>query len=313
MSACAAAAHLCRRGGRRSPCAGDPGRAVPAGPTPEAWHLFAALAAAIRGVVTNAFRPSPRAPAAAASWTTARPRPPRSSRLATRKVLLGGQPSSSRSGGMHATASAPRRGAGRPRSGSPTASSSPTRSSRPRSPATRRGAAALPPSSPLAAGRVRREDPAGRRTGGFLMFSGMASLAVSSALWLTATSANPIGASVAAHMGVRIDFGSWLLASCVPALATIASLPLFLYRLYPPRRAGHAEAPAAARRELAAMGPLSRDERIVAAAFVLMVAGWVLGPRLGSTGPRWRPRGLGGLLASGCSRSPTWPARAAPS
>jgi DASS family divalent anion:Na+ symporter len=141
-------------------------------------------------------------------------------------------------------------------------------------------------------------DPARRRTGGFLMFSGMASLAVSSALWLTATSANPIGASVAEHLGVRIGFGSWLVASCVPALAAIALLPLFLYWLHPPETKATPDAPAAAKRELAAMGRFSRSERIVAVAFVLMVAGWVLGPRLGLDGTAIAFLGLGGLLAT---------------
>jgi DASS family divalent anion:Na+ symporter len=141
-------------------------------------------------------------------------------------------------------------------------------------------------------------DPARRQTGGFLMFSGMASLAVSSALWLTATSANPIGANVAAHLGIRIDFGSWLVASCVPALATIVTLPLFLYWLHPPETKATPDAPAAARRELAAMGRLSRDERIVAIAFVLMVAGWVIGPKLGLDGTAVAFLGLGGLLAT---------------
>jgi DASS family divalent anion:Na+ symporter len=141
-------------------------------------------------------------------------------------------------------------------------------------------------------------DPARRRTGGFLMFSGMASLAVSSSLWLTATSANPIGASVAEHLGVHIDFGSWLAASSVPALAAILSLPLFLYWIHPPATKGTPEAPAAARRELAAMGSLSRSERIVAAAFALMVAGWVIGPKLGLDGTAVAFLGLGGLLAT---------------
>ena len=141
-------------------------------------------------------------------------------------------------------------------------------------------------------------DPAGRRTGGFLMFSGMASLAVSSALWLTATSANPIGASIAAHLGVRIDFGSWLVASCVPALAAILFLPLFLYWVHPPATKATPEAPPAARRALAEMGRLGRDERIVAVAFVLMVAGWVIGPKLGLDGTAVAFLGLGGLLAT---------------
>jgi DASS family divalent anion:Na+ symporter len=141
------------------------------------------------------------------------------------------------------------------------------------------------------------DDPVQRRTGGFLMFSGMASLSVSSALWLTATSANPIGASIAESLGVRIDFQSWVLASCVPAIAAIVALPLFLYWIHPPARKATPDAPAAARRDLAAMGPLSGDERIVALAFMLMVAGWVIGPKLGLDGTAVALMGLGGLLA----------------
>src|SRR5499433_1698732 len=59
-----------------------------------------------------------------------------------------------------------------------------------------------------------------RRLGGYLMFCGMASLAVSSALWLTATSVNPIGVEIARQFGLKINFSSWLLAACVPALAS---------------------------------------------------------------------------------------------
>src|ERR1044071_1316519 len=64
-----------------------------------------------------------------------------------------------------------------------------------------------------------------RCMGGYLIFCGMASLSVSSALWLTATSANPIGVSLAAQSGLKINFGSWLLAASVPAVATILMLP----------------------------------------------------------------------------------------
>ena len=42
------------------------------------------------------------------------------------------------------------------------------------------------------------------------MFSGMASLSLSSALWLTAMAANPLGAEIARTFGVEIGFGSWL-------------------------------------------------------------------------------------------------------
>ncbi|HSM89077.1 MAG TPA: SLC13 family permease, partial [Desulfobacterales bacterium] len=47
------------------------------------------------------------------------------------------------------------------------------------------------------------DSPEGRRLGGYLMFCTMASLAVSSAFWMTATSANPIGVQIARQSGLQ--------------------------------------------------------------------------------------------------------------
>ncbi len=124
------------------------------------------------------------------------------------------------------------------------------------------------------------DDPEGRRLGGYLMFCAMASLAVSSALWMTATSANPIGVQIAQKFGLEIGFGSWFLASSVPALIAIGMLPVLVSKLFPPGVGATPEAPAAARAALARMGPLSRDEWITAVTFVVMVTGWVLADSL---------------------------------
>ena len=142
------------------------------------------------------------------------------------------------------------------------------------------------------------EDESTRRLGGYLMFCGMASLAVSSALWLTAASTNPIGVSVVAQYGLEIDFGSWLLAASVPTLASILLLPLVLYRLYPPGVTATPDAPAAARQELRTMGSLSRDERIVAVAFAIMVTGWVMANTLNLNLTAVAFGGLAALLAT---------------
>ena len=82
----------------------------------------------------------------------------------------------------------------------------------------------------------RPDDPEGRRLGGYLMFCTMASLAVSSALWMTATSANPIGIQVARQFGVQIGFGNWLIASSVPALACYSGATLDHRPLFPATR-----------------------------------------------------------------------------
>src|SRR6516165_7299992 len=78
------------------------------------------------------------------------------------------------------------------------------------------------------------EDTEGRRLGGYLMFCGMASLAVSSALWMTATSANPIGVQLVREAGIDINFFKWVIVASVPALAAIVLLPWVVTKLFPP-------------------------------------------------------------------------------
>jgi DASS family divalent anion:Na+ symporter len=143
------------------------------------------------------------------------------------------------------------------------------------------------------------EDPEGRRLGGYLMFCGMASLALSSALWMTATSANPVGVQIAAKLGLEIGFGSWLVAASVPALVAIGLLPLLVAKLFPPRVGATPEAPAAARAELATMGAFSRDEWITAVVFIVMVLGWVLADKLKINVTSVAFMGLGVLLVTG--------------
>lgn len=142
-------------------------------------------------------------------------------------------------------------------------------------------------------------NPQSRRLGGYLMFCAMASLAVSSALWLTATSANPIGVQIAQNAGFELNFGSWLLASSVPSLVAILLLPLLVSKLFSPGIGATPEAPAAARRDLASMGPMSRNEWITAVTFVLMVAGWVFGNSLKLNGTAVAFLGFGALLLTG--------------
>ena len=56
----------------------------------------------------------------------------------------------------------------------------------------------------------------------------------------------------------------------------LALLPLVLYYLFPPGITDTPEAPENARKELRVMGPMSRNERITAVTFLVMVTGWVL-------------------------------------
>lgn len=137
------------------------------------------------------------------------------------------------------------------------------------------------------------------RLGSFLMFSGIASLTLSSALWYTAMAANPLGAEIATGYGLTIGFGSWLVASSVPTLTAMALLPLFLYRILSPEVKRTPEAPVAARRALESMGPLGAHEKIVAVTFASMVVLWGLAATLELDSTAIAFFGLGVLLATG--------------
>lgn len=138
-----------------------------------------------------------------------------------------------------------------------------------------------------------------RRLGSFLMFAGIASLTLSSGLWFTAMAANPLGAEIARERGIEIGFGSWLVASSVPTLVAMALLPLFLYKVQKPEVTATPEAPRAARKALAELGPLRRDEWIVAAVFLGMVVLWGAAGALGFDSTAIAFLGLGTLLATG--------------
>lgn len=120
-----------------------------------------------------------------------------------------------------------------------------------------------------------------KRLGAFLMMTSMVGLGLSSALWLTAMAANPVGVAIAARQGVDIDFGSWFLASSVPTITCMALIPLLLYRVFPPQLKATPEAPARAAERLRELGPMSRDEWITLGTFAGMVLGWGLSGALG--------------------------------
>jgi DASS family divalent anion:Na+ symporter len=141
--------------------------------------------------------------------------------------------------------------------------------------------------------------PDRRRLGGFLMFSGAASLSVSSALWLTAMAANPLGVEMARDVGVTIGFGRWLLAASVPTLCAMLVLPPLLYRVIRPEVTSTPDAPAAARQALSALGPMSRQEWTVLLVFVGMVGLWAVAATLHLDSTAIAFLGLGVLLATG--------------
>jgi len=163
---------------------------------------------------------------------------------------------------------------------------------------TARGGVLFPIVLSVAQGSNSKPEDDSRLLGRFLMFCGMASLAVSSSLWFTATSSNAISAQIVADAGLHVDFGTWVKVAAVPAVIAIVMLPLVIRFILPPGVSATPDAPAAARAELQKMGRLSRPEAITAVLFAIMVSGWVFSAKLGLNVTAIAFGGFGVLLLS---------------
>ena len=98
----------------------------------------------------------------------------------------------------------------------------------------------------------------------FLMFSGMASLTLSSALWLTAMAGNPLGAEIAEkeRRQDRLRFVAGGRRPCRRS-SRWSSCRSLLYKIIKPEVTAMPEAPATHASALAALGPLTRDQKVV--------------------------------------------------
>ena len=137
-----------------------------------------------------------------------------------------------------------------------------------------------------------------KKIGSFLMMTSMAGLTLSSTLWLTAMAANPAGAKMAKEVGINISYGSWALAASVPVLVLYFLVPWVIYKIYPPELKETPEAPAIAQEALDKMGPVHRNEWIMAGTFIGMVTLWIMSGSWGLDKTAVAFLGLGILMVS---------------
>lgn len=137
-----------------------------------------------------------------------------------------------------------------------------------------------------------------KKIGSFLMMTSMAGLTLSSTLWLTAMAANPAGAKMAKEVGIDISYGSWALAASVPVLVLYLLVPWVIYKIYPPELKETPEAPKIAQDALEKMGPVHKNEWIMAGTFIGMVFLWVMSGSWGLDKTAVAFLGLGVLMLS---------------
>lgn len=119
------------------------------------------------------------------------------------------------------------------------------------------------------------------RTNAFLTLTAYNGTVITSAMFLTAMVANPLTVQLARAQGVEISWGLWALAALVPGAVSLVVIPLVIYWLCPPGALKTPDAPAVARTALAALGPMTRDERMMAITSVVLLAAWILGSSIG--------------------------------
>lgn len=117
--------------------------------------------------------------------------------------------------------------------------------------------------------------PTARKAGSFLFISLFFADCVCSAMFMTAMVSNPLIVDLAGKtLGLEITWATWFLAASVPAVVSLIVIPLFLRKVYPPELDKIPDAKRVAAEELAHMGPVSFQEKCMAAVFVIVLALW---------------------------------------
>ena len=122
----------------------------------------------------------------------------------------------------------------------------------------------------------RPDDSTEGRLGRYLMNLLYQSDVIICATFISGQASNIIIAQlVAENTDIRLTYGGWLAAAIVPALVSLAAVPLMIYKFFPPEVKETPMAAGLAKRELKRMGPVSAGEMIMLAVLVAVVAAWV--------------------------------------
>ena len=118
--------------------------------------------------------------------------------------------------------------------------------------------------------------PTAALLGTFLLTAVYQGICVTTAMFFTGQASNPLMAQIMGQQfGYNVTWWSWCVAGIVPGLCAIAIVPWVVLKLTKPEILHTPEAPVFARRELDAMGALSRHEKILGLVFLAVCALWI--------------------------------------
>ncbi len=138
-----------------------------------------------------------------------------------------------------------------------------------------------------------------KRTGMFLIQVCFQAATITCAMFVTAMAGNPLVVSIANKMGAEITWSSWALGAIVPGLVSLMALPLLLYVICPPAIKIAEESPILAKKALAEMGPLSKNEIMMLLTFITLLFLWIAGDSIGLDATTSALIGVTALLLTG--------------
>ena len=100
---------------------------------------------------------------------------------------------------------------------------------------------------------------------------------ITSGMFITATAPNPLVVKfVAEATGKQIELSwtTWAIAMFLPGIACLLIMPLVIYKLYPPELKETPNATEYAKKNLAELGDMGKDEKIMLGVFALLLILW---------------------------------------
>ncbi|XP_075506292.1 dicarboxylate transporter 1, chloroplastic-like [Primulina tabacum] len=138
------------------------------------------------------------------------------------------------------------------------------------------------------------------KLGSWLMLTCFQTSVISSSMFLTAMAANPLAANLTSStINMSIGWMDWAKAAIVPGLVSLIVVPMVLYLIYPPTVKSSPDAPKLAKERLEKMGPMTKNEIIMAGTLLLTVGLWVFGSKLNVDAVTAAILGLSVLLITG--------------
>jgi L-tartrate/succinate antiporter len=130
-----------------------------------------------------------------------------------------------------------------------------------------------------------RPGPTARKMGAYLMWTALATTAVTSSLFLTANAPNLLGLELLRKAtGIGVTWREWFVGFVPVGVLLLATVPLLTYVLYPPEQRRSEGAQAWAAEELRRSGPVTRRELTMAALAVGALVLWIFaGERVDGT------------------------------